>query len=222
MSVSDTEKSLRRRILFRALDDGTPVDVVQKAIDLLDNEFGANPEIRYGELIKRLQESFDHEAFRSTNLLGRIMLVRNKPVSEIGPDPSQTLTETATPAVAEPEVILSGRDLVFNTLLSHITKMVAKRTPDGEAAYRKHFLSEVLKMKLSSSCGAKLVSWAKGSASMSSISGSNEELHKIINTAFVWMCGKFGPVVADQVLLHAIKQTEQLSEAFEFPPRDFL
>ena len=146
----------------------------------------------------------------------------NRPCPWLAPKRLVMTAEAAKPAAVEPEVNLSGRDLVFNTLLQHITKTVAKRSPESETAYREHFLSEVLKLKLSSSCGAKLVSWAKSRVSMSPISGTNEELHKIINTAFVWMCGKFGPVVADQVLLHAIKQTEQLSEAFEFPPRDFL
>ena len=77
-------------------------------------------------------------------------------------------------------------------------------------------------MDLSRECGAKLVSWAKSGTTNSSISGTDEELHKIVNTAFVWMCSAFGPVDADKILLMAVNQTEQLPEAFEHSPRKFL
>ena len=196
---------------------------------MLDNEFGNQPEIRYTELIKRLRESFDHDAFRSGNLLGRIMMVRNKPASQIGPDPAETLvrspeapSNSAQPAAAQRRVLLSGRDLVFNTMLQYITNSISKHSPDSETTYRSHFLKEALNLNLSRECAAKLVSWAKSGVSMSSISGTDEELHKIINTAFVWMCGKFGPVFADKILLLSVKQAELLPEAFDNPPRKFL
>ena len=228
MSVSTKEKSLRRRILFNSLDKGTPVEVVQRAIDLLENEFGEQPEIRYTQLVKRLRESFDHPAFKSGSLLGRIMSVRNQPPSDIGPDPIETLPKSEKPAsssqapAASRQSLLTGRDLVFNTLLGHINACVAKRSPEKEIAYREHFIKEALKMDLSRECGAKLVSWAKSGTTNSSISGTDEELHKIVNTAFVWMCSAFGPVDADKILLMAVNQTEQLPEAFEHSPRKFL
>lgn len=214
--------------MYSSIQKGTPVEVVQRAIDLLDNEFGAEPEIRYTELIKRLRESFDHDAFRSGNLLGRIMMVRNKPASQIGPDPAETLprptasSASGSQANNQRQVLLSGRDLVFNTLLQHITGAVEKRSPEGAASYRQNFLKEALNMGLSRECATKLVSWSKSNASMSTIAGTDAELHKIINTAFVWMCGKFGPVEADKILLHAVKMTEQLPDAFEHSPRKFL
>ena len=130
-------------------------------------------------------------------------------------------TNNAKPSAGR-EVLLFGRDLVFNTLLRHISEAVAKRSPQSEASYREHFLKEALKMKLPSDCAAKLVSWAKSGAPMSSITGPDEELHKIINTAFVWMCAKFGPVYADKILLQAVTLTEQLPESFDNSPRDFL
>lgn len=231
MSVSNSEKSRRRRILYRSLDDGTPVEIVQLAIDLLDNEFGSQSEMSYKALINRLKESSDHNAFRSANLLGRIMMVRNKPVEQIGPDPSDPTGQPgggaskAAPSVAKskrPVVVLEGRDLVFNTLLQHVTASIVKHKPDSETSYREHFINEILKLNLSQNCGKKLVSWAKSNESISAISGSDKDLHKIINTAFVWMCQKFGPVLAEKLLLQAVKLTEQLPESFEDSPRKFL
>ena len=238
MSVSNTEKSKRRRILFNSLDKGTPIEVVQNAIDLLENEFGSQPEIRYTQLVKRLRESFDHPAFRAGNLLGNIMMIRNKPAEQIGPDPNDALPSrpesrpaprpAARPTGKKPapsirrRPSLTGRDLVFNTLLGHVTAAVAKRSPDGESNYRQHFVEEALNMDLSRDCAAKLISWAKNGSTDSAISGTDTELHKIINTAFVWMCGKFGPVDADKILLHAVAQTEQLPEAFDHSPKKFL
>jgi len=225
MSVSNEEKSLRRRILFNSLDKGTPVEVVQRAIDLLENEYGDQPEIRYTALVKKLRESVDHPAFQNGNLLGRIMTVRNKTAAEIGPDPVDALPKPVAKqkAPSAPKLTgLTGRDLVFNTLFGHITTSIVKRGSDNDKDYREHFLKEALKMDLSRECASKLVAWAKNSASNSAIAGTDEELHKVINTAFVWMCGMFGPVEADKILLHAVKLAEQLPDAFEHPPRKFL
>ncbi len=229
MSVSSNEKSLRRRILFNSLEKGTPVDVVQRAIDLLENEYGDQPEIRYTELVKKLRSSFDHPAFKSGNLLGRIMMVRNKPADQIGPDPADTLPPSASmgqmaPSMSSPTQLtgLTGRDLVFNTMFSHINSSIAKRSPEGEKSYRENFLKEALNMNLERETAAQLVAWGKSSATTSSISGTDEDLHKIVNTAFVWLCGKFGPVDADKILLQAVNLAEQLPEAFDVSPRKFL
>lgn len=226
MSVSTEEKSLRRRILFNSLDKGTPVDIVQSAIDLLENEYGDQPEIRYTELVKKLRESVDHPAFKSGGLLGRIMMVRNKSAEEIGPDPVDTLPKPSGGSPMASGVAqltgLEGRDLVFNTLFSHITAAVIQRGQDNDQAYRENFLREALNMNLSQECGSKLVAWAKSSAATSSISGEDAELQKIVNTAFVWMCGKFGPVDADKILLRAVGMAEQLPAAFDHSPRKFL
>lgn len=225
MTVSNTEKSLRRRILARSLGEDTPANVIQAAIDLLDNEFGENPDIKYAELIKRLRESFDHPAFESGNLLGRIMMVRNKPAEQIGPDPADgPAVEGGVPLArkAASKGKIEGRELVFNTLLGHITSAIAKRGAQVEASYRKHLLSEAQQMNLSQECGKKLVSWIQSKGGPAQITGATPELHQIINASFVWMCQEFGPVFADKVLINSVNETDKLSEAFEFPPRDFL
>ena len=76
-------------------------------------------------------------------------------------------------------------------------------------------MKNALNLDLGRNCATKLVSWAKSNAEMSSIVGSDKDLQKIVNTAFVWLCQKFGPVAADKILLHAVSQTEQLPEAFD-------
>ena len=224
MSVSQQEKSLRRRILFNSLDQGTPVDIVQRAIDLLDNEYGNQPEIRYTELVKRLRDSIDHPALKSKTLLGRMMIVRNKTADQIGPDPNETLAKTTAGGVQSSSQVtgLTGRDLVFNTLMTQIAVAIQKHGDEKFRSCKDFFLGEILKLKLSQVCGSKVVEWAKGSSTATSVTGDDKELHKVINSLFVWMCGAFGPVEADKILLHAVKHTEQLPEAFEFSPRKFL
>ncbi len=226
MTVSNTEKSKRRRILAKSLGEDTPTNIIQSAIDLLENEFGDNPEIKYAELIDRLRASFDHPAFESPNLLGRIMMVRNKPADQIGPDPADgPVVERGAP-VAQQAVSaksnVEGRELVFNTLFGHITAAIAKRGDSVEASYRQHLLSEAQQMNLSQDCGKKLVSWVQSNKAASEITGTTAELHQIINAAFVWMCREFGPVFADKVLINSVNETDKLNEAFDFPPRDFL
>ena len=155
------------------------------------------------------------------------MIVRNKPAEQIGPDPSETLAR-ATPSAGGAQsslqaMGLTGRDLVFNTLMTQVVTAVQKHGDAKLKSCKDFFIGEILKMKLSQSCGSNLVEWAKGSNTATAISGGDDkELHKIINSLFVWMCGAFGPVEADKILLQAVKYAEQLPDAFEFSPRKFL
>lgn len=227
MNVSETEKSLRRRVLFNSMPSGTPEDVIQSAIDLLENEFGDQPEIQYIKLVKRLRQSINHEVFAAKNLLGKMVMLRNKPIQEIGPDPSSANSgrSVASPRTARPAAKVANQDprsLVFNTMLQHIADAVAKKNPENMGSLRKRFLEAAVKLEMSQECGKQLVSWARSETAAPSISGTDEDLHKIINTAFVWMCEKFGPVEADKVLLVSVQRTELLPEAYDHPPRDFL
>jgi hypothetical protein len=227
MSVSETEKSLRRRVLYNSIPSGTPEEVIQRAIDLLENEFGDQPEIQYIKLVKRLRQSINHEAFAAKNLLGKMVMLRNKPVQQIGPDPAEgNLGRRAAPSrPTRPVAKVANQDprsLVFNTMLQHIADAVAKKNPENLVSLRKRFLEAAVKLKMSHECGKQLVSWARSETAAPNISGPDEDLHKIINTAFVWMCEKFGPVDADKLLLYSVQRTEQLPEAYDHPPRDFL
>ena len=57
MSVSTEERSIRRRLVYNAMPTDLPLDIVQQCIGILENEFGEQPEIKYSQLIKRLNES---------------------------------------------------------------------------------------------------------------------------------------------------------------------
>lgn len=232
MSVSDKERSLRRRILFNSMPENASEELVQQAIDLLENEFGSDPSIMYSKLVKRLKESIDQKQAPLGNILGRIMMLRNKPPSEIGPDPRDGSQRVARKAAssdrpkknsAQKKVLTTGSDLVFNTLFDHVAKAIAKSNPENLTSLCERLKSEAAGMKLSRSCGAALISWVNsGGQDFPAMKGPVNELHRVINTTFVWMCEKFGPVDADKMLLRSCKQTEELNEAFDHPPKKFL
>lgn len=218
MSVSENEKSLRRRVLFNSIPAGTPEVIVQQAIDLLENEFGEEPDLQYVQLVKRLKQSINHEAFAARNLLGKMVMLRNKPFSQIGPDPVGSSSST----VRQASSAQTPREIVFNCMMRAMAEMIAKKNLENLALLRQRFMEAAVKINLSQSCGKMLVAWAKSESAAPSIAGTDEDLHKILNTGFVWMCEKFGPVEADKILLFAVNKAEQLPEAFECSPRNFL
>ena len=225
MRVSENERSIRRRLLSSAMPSDTAPNVLQAAIELLENEFGDEPTLRYSELVKRLREQLDQRA-ELDGLLTKIMVLRNKP-DALGPDPlpgsspqpGQPSARQAGANVTKSHVAtpLQPKFTVFNFLFAQIVEKLALR---GE-----HLVGE-----LTATLGESGLSALKGFREWSStvgqhsprIVGTDEELHKMINATFVWMCNKFGPVVADRILGDAVRQTEQLPEAFENSPRAFL
>lgn len=227
MSVSENERSLRRRLLCTALPSSTAPALLQTAMDLLENEFGDEPNIRYSALVKRLREQLDQHVDLS-GVLTKIMVLRNKP-DTLGPDPFQSGSQPVARGKAEPNAsaanarqrrttsqlaTLQPKFQVFNCLFAQIIEKISVRSESlvGE-------LAECLATSSSSSLKG-FEEWKQGEEPR--IVGTDEELHKLVNGTFVWMCGKFGPVDADRVLADAVRKAEQLPEAFENPPRSFL
>ena len=225
MSVSEQEKSLRRRLLFNSLPEGTSAKLVQQAIDLLDNEFGEEPRILYGALVKRLKESLD-ESVNLGGVLGRIMVLRYKPEEEIGPEPPTSNggsgAASASPGQHFNVTKLDPAHKVFNALFHGVVSTVQQRGSEDVTALTSHLTSQLRAMSLAGATQMSLQNWIANPSRQPNVVGSTGDLHKIINACFVWLCGKFGPVDADKVLLRAVQAAEQLPESFEHSPRKFL
>ena len=82
--------------------------------------------------------------------------------------------------------------------------------------------TESASWNLSSEGVAALNRWASNPKSEPQVSGSVEQLQKIINQCFVWMYGKFGPVDTDKILLRALNSAADLPAAIEFPPKKLM
>ena len=221
MSVSDKEKSLRRRLLFNSLPAGTSEDLVQQAIDLLDNEFGEDPRILYGALVKRLKESLG-DRVSMHGVLGNIMLMRNRPEAEIGPEPSLAGNAPAAPPSVAGNASLEASDKVFNALFDGIVSTVRQRGNANATGLANHLTGQFKAMSLPGRTQTTLQQWITDPSREPCVVGNTSDLHKIVNCCFVWLCETFGPVDADKVLLRSVQKAEQLPESFEHSPRKFL
>lgn len=212
MSVSAEEKSLRRRLVFHAMPEDTSVELVERCMEVLENEFGEDPDIRYGKLIKSLSAAVGG-GLNFGPVLARIMVMRRMSAEEIGPDPCAggKTTRSAAP--------VDGKTAVFNTMFDAIVDQIAKRGTASEQKFRSWMKEQIPSSGITGTCAADLDRWATTGTQSSSVDGSIENYQKIVNLSFVWMCGELGPVETDRVLLRAISVAEQIPEAFDFPPR---
>ena len=227
MSVSEEEKSLRRRLLFNSLPAGTSEDLVQQAIDLLDNEFGEDPRILYGALVNRLKETLG-DRLSLQGVLGNIMVNRHKPEAEIGPEPSRSgraATATATidsPARFAGSTGQDASDIVFNAMFQEIVSTVRQRGSENATGLANYLTGQFKDMALPGRTQATLQQWITDPSRAPSVVGSTPDLQKVTNCCFVWLCQTFGPVDADKVLLRGVQRAEQLPESFDCSPRSFL
>ena len=212
MSVSTEERSLRRRLVYNAMPDNLSLDIVQQCISILENEFGEQSEIKYSQLIKRLNESITAN-LDGNKMLGKIMLLRRKSADEVGPDPG-IVGEASTGAS-------DAKDIVFNNMFNTITDQVRNRGSELEKKFRTELPKQCQQAGLKASCLKALTGWSQ-SAGPSAVSGEPADLQKIINQSFVFMCEKFGPVDADKILHLAINKAGQLPESFEFSPKELM
>lgn len=217
MSVSTEERSLRRRLVYNAMPENLPLDIIQQCIGILDNEFGQQPEIKYSQLIKRLNESIA-VSLDGNQMLGKIMLLRRKSADEIGPDPG---TSGAPSSGAPSSGATGAKDIVFNEMFNTIIGQIRNRGPELERKFHSELPQQCQQAGVQADCLKALADWFQSSGS-SAVSGEPADLQKIINQSFVFMCEKFGPVHADKVLHMAINKADQLPESFEFSPKQLM
>lgn len=214
MSVTAEERSMRRRLVYNAMPKNASIEVVNRSIEILENEFGDEPQIKYSKLIKRLGEAIDSNV-KFGPVLGRIMILRRKTAEEIGPDPG-VVESTASESSQEP------KDIVFNAVFSSIAEQVGNRGTTLGADFTSWLSKDAGSWNLSTECVTALARFASNPKSQPNVSGSVENLQKIINECFVWMCGKFGPVDTDKVLHRALNAAADLPAAYEFPPKKLM
>jgi hypothetical protein len=214
MSVSAEERSMRRRLVYNAMPEDTSIDVINKSIEILENEFGNEPQIKYSKLIKRLGEAIDSNV-KFGPVLGRIMILRRKTAEEIGPDPG-VVESTNNVSSQVP------RDIVFNAVFASIAQQVGNRCEAVRTDFTNWLSKDASTWDLSTECVSELGHWASNSQSHPNVSGGVDHLQKIINQCFVWMCGKFGPVDTDKILLRALNSAADLPAAIEFPPKKLM
>ena len=114
---------------------------------------------------------------------------------------------------------LEGRLKVFNSLFGFIAADARRR--GASASLQEHFQSKADSIGVPQPCLGTVKAWAS-TGGAPAIEGTNEDLQKVINSAFVWLCNNVGPVDADKILLTAVKATETLPESFDCSPRTFL
>lgn len=215
--TTESERSYRRRILTSALPDDIPAETLRHSLQVLDQDFGEVENLKYKEVLNRIEDNLNAAEVNVNRLLGRIMLLKRKEPAELKPDPRGGGTQKATTATRTQ--LLDPRLKVFNTLFGSIAKHVDRK---GDLdALRAELLDQIVTLDVSPDCGRSVREWSTG-ASDPQIAGSNKDLHKIVNHAFVFMCTRFGPIDADKVLIASVRAAEALPEAFDCSPRKFL
>ena len=212
MSVPVEEQSLRRRMLYSAMPAEVSLDVVQQCIDILDNEFGAVEDLRYGAVLKRIKESVNHD-YNFGPVLGKIMILKTKSTAALGQDPRELLTGR--------KVVTDPRDIVFKAVFQSIEDQIDSKGSYLVAEFRRNYELKRTSMEISQKCKTQLSQWAASDNEID-VDADQEEMQAIINEAFVWMCVRFGPVEADKTLHQAISTAGKLKESSQFSPKQLM
>jgi|GEM_PF-4632201 len=215
--VNETERVYRRRLLATAMPEDVKLATLQKSLDILEKDFGSVETLKYSELVSRLQTNLDRAELNVGQLLSRILSLKGKSADDLGPDPG------SNPGVSEntkKPARITGRLKVFNALFSSIAAEVDRRK--DLASIKQQFEDAPASLGLSSATGDSVVAWCASAAANSEIQGPNEDLQKIVNHAFVWLCNEYGPIDADKILVRSVRTAESIPEAFSCSPKSFL
>lgn len=213
MNVSSKERSLRRRLLFNAMPETASEKVVNLCLDILESEFGNEPDIKYSKLVKRLGEAVEGN-MNFGPVLGRIMIAKRKPLDEIGPDPGGRRG-------ASEDVVLEPHETVLNNMLNTISEQIRNRGRANDVEYRRALLANCQASPISGTCKESLEEWSFDSEA-TPVRGSVADFQKVINESYVWLCIAMGPIEADKILHQVIATAERLPESFEFSPKSLL
>lgn len=226
MPVNDQERSLRRRIVFNAMNGNATPAAITSAITTLETEFGDVENLRFNQLILRLQATLDSAEVNLSKVLGEIMTLRSLPAEEIGPDPGRgDVVATATVAKKQPAAtpMRSGMHAVFATMLETVAAQLRHRGDDSHLQMVGALTSSPSVNNLGSRIYDAIHLWGQSpDPGKLSIAGTPDEYRVIVHVVYVWLCEKLGPVDADRLLNAAVRAADQLPDAVTNSPRQLL
>lgn len=227
MPVNEHERSVRRRLIFAAMNGNATPSAIDKAIDTLDREFGDVEEIRFNQVIRRLQQTLDSTEANLNAVLGRVMTLRQKSSDELGPDPRdgsaiQPRSSVVRPSQQRAAAKRVGLHHVFATMVeTFITHL--QNLDNGSD---RHLLEALLQSPdietLPTRVGAAIHHWAQAPGGTLEIQGTVDDYRTVIHAIYVWLCQKLGPVDADRLLSSVVRTAEALPEAATNSPRQLL
>ncbi len=109
------------------------------------------------------------------------------------------------------ESIMTG----FLNQLETLDKKVSKKL-------RQSILAQVSLRLSSLKERQRLNAWISGSAERLEIDIRVSDMQNCIHHAYHYACDNFGPIEADELMANAVKQTESMAIALDFPPRELL
>lgn len=229
MSVSDQERSLRRRIVFHAMNGKATPAAIKSTLTLLDSEFGNVEKFRFNELIQRMSQTLESAEANLGRILSEIMVLRSQPEDRLGPDPlegSASATISGRPPSVPKQDSVSKRegiDHVFATMIESLVANLRHRADGSEKKMLDAVISSPELAKIGERMSAPFKEFAKQpDPGTLHVRGTIDEYRSIVHLVYVWLCNKLGPVEADRSLGAVVRAAEQLPEAVQHPPGQLL
>ena len=229
MKISDQERSVRRRILFGAMNGNATPAAIRTAIATLDDEFGQTENLRFNQVITRLQQTLDATEVNLGKVLGNIMTLRNLPVDKLGPDPATgsradvVIRQRDGGESPKPVTVRGGAGNVFGTLIETIVSHLRHRGDGSHVAIVEAMATSPEVVSLGDRVVDAIRRWRDDeSTSPLHVPGTTEHYRVIVHVVYVWLCNRLGPVDADRMLSAAVRTAETLPDAVNHPPRELL
>ena len=221
--------------------NATPA-AIRTAISTLDHEFGDVENLRFNQVITRLQQTLDDAEINLAKVLGNVMTLRGLPPEKLGPDPlpspqsgggSGQSTGSGNHAAGQnPSSSAStrrgsapptGMHAVFADMLQTIVAQLRHRGDGSHGDLLTAIAASPEVAGLGSRVVQPLADWAGDPDRVQFAgAGTDEQYRVILHVVYVWLCGKLGPVQADRTLASAVRSAETLPEAVANPPRRLL
>ncbi len=215
----------RRRRLRLSLESLLPPDQLWHALWVWEREFATTSPFDISGYANRIASELGIPE-SSKALLDQITRGIQAPADGLPADPIaemqrhafQPLSAAPSPPMgsAAPTIPLSPPEAVFNrfleTLLASLGKRVVGVGPDGPRDQVAALVRSV---------GGRAPGWIEDpQAKLTGLSPS--QMSTVINGLYVWTCEELGPVAADPLFGSAVRSTEEMPEAANFSPRQFL
>jgi hypothetical protein len=217
--ATETELSLWRRMVYHGLITHLPEPTARWAVEVLDREFRQESSLPVIKFVIRLSELDRSLAKDQLKLHGAIYRYRGMHADEIGPDPFGGSNTIKAPAPA-PARANSGWHTVFNTFLNELISVIRQVKPATLDSLWPHVKQGVPGSSLR--INGDMIALAQGGRAVFHAQSTRQELQKVFQMIYPWMCEEFGPVMADKFVQRAIKEAENLPEALLFPPKNLL
>jgi hypothetical protein len=217
----------KRRAVYSALFPYFDTEMLLRAMWIWEENYSTGNGSSLRQFISEITQG-QQAAMVSKKLYNNLMASFLKPLDSLKNDPLEMMIAYRNGKLkidnktCNPVFMKTPKNIVFNFIMENLQSIINKESRYRASKVNEYFSANFFNLGLEMDKTKEILQWLESPGLFIGMKYTNKELSKLLHIYYIGICEFYGPQKADSFLNTVIGLAEQLPEARQFPPKNFL